>query len=317
MGDDFGVDEMPLPITPPKVAQIYVDQRPYLGMAGTSAPIFLVNGNHEQAAKYLLDGTPNNNAVWAGNARNRYYPVPAPDNFYTGDEEQVKYVGLLRDYYAWTWGDALFVTLDPYWHSNVIVDNPISQGPNGPVKEGPRTRDMWDITLGEAQYRWLQKTLSQSKAKYKFIFTHHVLGTGRGGLEMATLYEWGGKNNKGIWEFDKKRPGWELPIHQLMAKYGVTIFFHGHDHVFVRQELDGVVYQETPNPANPNYTPSFQDQYRYGDFLPPSGHLRVTVSPANVKVDYLRAWMPKDVGPQHKQGELAFSYTAVSHNQPH
>jgi hypothetical protein len=63
----------------------------------------------------------------------------------------------------------------------------------------------------------------------------------------------GGKNQNGTWEFAEKRPGWRLPIHQLMVKNGVTIFFQGHDHLFARQELDGVIYQETPNPADNTY----------------------------------------------------------------
>ena len=113
---------------------------------------------------------------------------------------------------------------------------------------GENARDWWGITLGDAQYRWFKRTLEGSKAKYKFVFTHHVLGTGRGATELADLYEWGGKDRAGQWEFDRKRPGWELPIHQLMVKYGVTIFFQGHDHLFAHQRRDGVVYQEAPNP---------------------------------------------------------------------
>ena len=49
--------------------------------------------------------------------------MPAPDGFYTGDTEPLKSIGLLKDYYAWTWGDALFVVLDYYWHSPARVDN--------------------------------------------------------------------------------------------------------------------------------------------------------------------------------------------------
>lgn len=314
LGDDFSIDQLQVKVTPPVVSQVYINQRQFLGMDGSSAPVFLVNGGHEQGAMYLLNGTPDNPAVWAGNSRNRYYPLPAPDGFYSGDAEPVEFIGMLRDYYAWTWGDALFITLDPYWHSKVPVDTVMGEaGGGGKKKGGPRTRDMWEITHGEAQYRWLKQTLEQSKAKYKFIFAHHVLGTGRGGVDMSDLYEWGGKNNRGEWEFDKKRPGWELPIHQLMAKYGVSIFFQGHDHIFVRQERDGVVYQETPNPANPFYDHSgpqdFREAYKSGDYLPASGHLRVSVSPEMAKVDYIRSWMPKDETAEHKQGEVAFSYT--------
>jgi len=156
-GDDFSVDTLdPLTITADKVTERYTLQRPFLGIVGNSSPLFMVNGNHEQAAAYLLDGTPNNVAVWAQNARNSHYSQPAPDKFYSGNEVTVPYVGLLRNYYAWTWGDALFVTIDPYWASPVAVDNQFG----GTTKR----LSMWDVTHGDAQYQWLKKTLEQSKA---------------------------------------------------------------------------------------------------------------------------------------------------------
>jgi len=285
IGDDFSVDNLTT-VNADTVTGRYTLQLPYLGLVAHSAPLFLVNGNHEQAARYNLDGTPNNVAVWAQNARNRYYPEPAPDGFYTGNKEEVPYIGLLRNYYAWTWGDALFVTIDPYWASPVPVDNVFSGG--------SKRTDMWQIGLGEAQYQWLKQTLEQSTAKWKFVFAHHVNGTGRGGTDIADLYEWGGKNDKGVWEFDSKRPGWALPIHQLMAANHVTIFFQGHDHLFVRQQLDGVTYQELPEPGDPSYTLWNADAYKSGDRFSNTGYLRVTVSPSSVFVAYVRTFMPQD-----------------------
>ena len=168
---------------------------------------------------------------------------------------------------------------------------------------------MWGITSGQTQYRWFARTLAESKAKYKFVFTHHVLGTGRGAIELADLYEWGGRNRAGAWEFDQKRAGWEFPIHQLMVKYGVTIFFQGHDHLFAHQQKDGVVDQEIPICDN-TYTAFNREAYRSGDILPNSGYLRVSVSAAGVKVDGTFAYLlPQDQPPGHKNGELAFSYT--------
>jgi hypothetical protein len=308
LGDDFNVD--PLynrdNLHADTVAQLYIDQRRFLGILASSTSLFLVNGNHEQAAAIHLNGTPDNPAIYAGKARNRFYPLPAPDGFYSGDTEQVEFLGLRRDYYAWTWGDALFVTLDPYWHSPVQVDEGI-----GGRQSGGRTRDGWGITLGDAQYHWLEKTLTASRARYKFIFTHHVSGTGRGGVEVSDLWEWGGRNRAGEWEFDKRRPGWALPIHQLMVKNGVTILFQGHDHVFAHQQRDGMVYQETPNPADNTYTAFNREAYRSGDVLPNAGYLRVTVSPEMSKVDYIRAWLPQDETPEHKNGETGFSYTVT------
>ena len=311
MGDDFSVDPLISrgQLSQPNVDQLYVDQRQFLGAVAGSVPLFLVNGNHEQASRYLLKGTADSAPLFSGRARTRYFPLPAPDAFYTGDAEKVEGIGYLRDYYAWTWGDALFVVIDPYWHSPVQVDNEAGGGGGG-RRGGGRVRDWWGMSIGDAQYQWLKRTLEESKARYKFVFAHHVLGTGRGAVEMADLYEWGGKDRNGESQFAKYRPGWELPIHQLMVKTGVTIFFQGHDHLFARQEKDGVIYQEVPNPADATYQAFNREAYRSGDILPDSGHLRVTVAPDAVKVDYVRAWLPNDETGDRRNGAVAFSYTA-------
>lgn len=304
LGDDFSIDNLieKNQLSQSAVDAVYLNQRKYLGVIGSDSPIFLVNGNHEEAARYLLDGTPDNAAVYAGISRMKFFVQPVPDAFYTGDSEAVEFVGLPGDYYAWTWGDALFVVIDPYWHSAVAVDNVIG-------KDRAKTRDLWDVTLGETQYQWFRKTLEESNASYKFVFSHHVLGTGRGGIENARLFEWGGKNQKGTSEFDTLRPGWEFPVHQLMAENGVTIFFQGHDHLFARQELDGVTYQEVPNPADPTYSMFNADAYKSGTKLPNSGYVRVRVSPKNVTVDYVKSYLPGKETASEKNGMVVYSYT--------
>lgn len=186
LGDDFNIDRLVASNTATRnnVERVYKVQRYHLGNTGTNPPLFLVNGNHEQAAKYLLNGTPDNAAIQAGLARKKFFPLPAPNNFYTGDKDTVEHVGLLKDYYAFEWGNALFVVIDPYWHSDVAVDNQ-------PNAEGnKRKKDPWSITLGKEQYEWLKKTLETSTSKFKFVFAHHVNGTGRGGVERAKYFEW-------------------------------------------------------------------------------------------------------------------------------
>jgi hypothetical protein len=241
-----------------------------------------------------LNGTPDNVAVWAQNARNAYYPQPAPDSFYTGDAEQVQFIGQLRDYYAWTWGDALFVVIDPYWHSSQTVDNTFGDKGQGQTPKGKR--DQWEITLGDTQYQWFRQTLETSTAKYKFVFTHHVNGTGRGGIDVANSFEWGDSANLSA------HRTWDKIIHQVMADTHVTIFFQGHDHLFVKQELDGVIYQTLPTPADPNYAFDNAEAYKTGDKFPASGHVRVSVSPDGVTVDYVRSYLDKP-------DDVAFSYT--------
>lgn len=301
-GDDFSVDTLKS-FSETNVTERYTLQLPYLGRMGADSPIFLVSGNHEQAARYLLDGSPDNVAVWAQNARNRFYPQPAPDGFYTGNKEAVPHVGLLRDYYSWEWGDALFVVIDPYWASPVPVDNAL--GING-----GKTADPWDVTHGDAQYSWLEQTLGRSTARWKFVFAHHVMGTGRGGVEVANEFEWGGRNKNGSDGFSEHRSGWPMPIHQLLVANDVTVFFQGHDHVFARQQLDGVVYQTLPCPADNTYTAWNAEAFKSGEVFPGSGYVAVTVSPDEVRVDYIRMFLPGDERePDRVSGTSQLSYT--------
>ena len=341
LGDDFSIERLIAgnQLTQANVDEVYAQQRPFVSRMAGSTSLFLVNGNHEEAGKVLLDGTATCAPVLAGIARTKYYALPAPDAVYTGDAEPVEHVGLLRDYYAFTWGDALFVTIDPYWHSSIQVDaDPGGRGGGGGGQGGAPgggrggrnaggggagkggnamnasglARDQWQITIGDAQYAWLKKTLETSTAKYKFVFAHHVMGTGRGAVEVADGFEWGGLDRRGVSQFKDKRPNWELPIHQLMVKNGVTIFFQGHDHLFARQEKDGLIYQEVPNPADDTYTTFNDDAYRSGTKLPNAGHLNVTVAPDGLRVDYIRSFLPKDEINGHKDGEAAFSYNVTA-----
>lgn len=303
LGDDFSVDGLNAgTVTQSQVAERYRIQRPYLGTIGRVAPVFLVNGNHEQAAGYLLDGTPNNVAVWAQNARNAYYSQPAPDGFYSGNTQSIPYIGLPRNYFAWTWGDALFVVIDPYLPSPVPLATIFG---NTPIN-----KDSWAVTHGDAQYQWLKTTLESSQARYKFVFAHHVMGAGRGGVEVAHLAEWGGQSKTGVNEFVAKRPTWSKPIHELMVANKVSVFFQGHDHIWVRQQLDGVTYQTLAEPANPNYNFSeWESAYLSGDKFPNTGYTRVTVKPTGAKVEYVRSYLSVDENATRVHGSTAYSYT--------
>jgi hypothetical protein len=136
----------------------------------------------------------------------------------------------------------------------------------------------------------------------------------RGGAEFVDLFEMGGNNNDGSWGWNTNRPTWEIPIHELMVKYKVNIFLHGHDHFFGKQEKDGIVYQVVPQPSNRNITNVQASEYGYvnGVFLPGRGFLQVTVSPESVKVDYIQAYLPSEENATRKNGEVAYSYTLKS-----
>jgi predicted phosphodiesterase len=268
----------------------YLAQRYYLGQLCASAPLFFVLGNHDGESLRGSGADAGSLAVWSNLMRKRYFPNPVPGGFYTGNATKHPEAGLLQDYYAWEWGDALFAVLDPFWFAGK-----------------PRGRnDNWSRSLGSEQYQWLKRTLETSRAKFKFVFIHHLVGgvdnQCRGGAEVAPLYEWGGRNEDGSDGFSRNRPGWAAPIHQLLVENKVSAVFHGHDHLYARQDLDGIVYQEVPQPGYPGNgrSPRSAAEYGYvkGVILGSSGHLRVAVSGDKATVDYIRT-----------DGSVAHSYS--------
>ena len=261
----------------------YLAQRYYLSHIANSAHLFLVLGNHDGESGRWLDASPDNLSVWSNLQRKRSFPNPVPNTFYTGNNTPHPQAGILQNYYAWEWGDALFVALDPYWFT--------------PKQKG--NEDNWPRTLGKEQYDWLASTLSKSRAKFRFIFIHHLVGgigrDARGGSEAAPLYEWGGHNPDGSNAFKEKRPGWPMPIHDLLLKNHVNAVFHGHDHLYVRQELDGIIYQEVPQPGYPRDNTRSAEEYGYksGTLLSSPGHVRVEVSKDKAVVEYVRTSLPQ------------------------
>ena len=284
-------------------AMQYAAQRYYFGLVGHAAPLFLVVGNHDgEEVRRAEDAGENGLAVWSCRQRKRWFPNPIPGGFYTGDTARQPWAGLLEDYFAWTWGDALFVVLDPYWTSR-------------PTHGGT---EPWNMTLGKAQYDWLAKTLRTSRATFKFVFIHQLTGGldagGRGGAEAAALYEWGGHEAGGQDTFAAHRPGWEKPVHDLLVETGVSVVFHGHDHFFAHQRLDGIVYQLVPQPAPRRFDRDLAAEYGYreGDFLPGAGHLRVRVAPSGVTIEYVRAATPDMERRGLRNGAVAFTYRVYS-----
>jgi len=275
LGDTFLNDKLPVTDLA-HVEQVYREQLPFLQLVAQSAPLFLVIGNHEGEQGASLDGTAENIAVLSTLCRQKFFLNPLPNGFTTGNSHPEPFVGLVGNYYAFNWGDALFVVLDPYRYTCK------------PVEEARG----WDWTLGLEQYRWLEQTLRENHQKFKFVFVHHINGLARGGESVSTYFEWGGSTPNGKWGFEAERPGWGMPIHDLLVENNVTIVFQGHDHLFAMEQRDGVLYQTVPKPAEkiPDQQDNF-DAYPGTEVLLNSGWLGVTVSPDQVQVDYNRAFV--------------------------
>jgi uncharacterized repeat protein (TIGR02543 family) len=283
----------------------------HFGAFGHSTPVFLSSGNHEEEEGWNLDDS-YSRGVADIQARKAFFPTPVDDGiFYTGNtdllaaiDEAVYGDKLREDYYAWEWGDALFVVIDPFQYTTVLPYSPIA-GEEG--DETVTTTDQWVWTLGEQQYDWLKQTLRNSSANYKFMFSHQMVGgipdnsvSGgagyvRGGAEAAGYFEWGGRNFNGTEGFSSNRPGWEKPIHDLMVETGVSAYFHGHDHQFVYEIRDGIVYQEVPSPSMTGsgfagiYAEGTYSDYETIEMLPNAGHLRITIASEQATVEYVRS----------------------------
>jgi hypothetical protein len=307
----------------------------YFDRIGSSVPIFLASGNHEDEEGWNLDDSPFSIAVATIQGRKLYFPTPVTDGFYTGNTDPLLSIDagvygdqLREDYYAWTWGDALFVVIDEFQYS---MNLPYAPGAAGEGSDDAQTGDQWTWTLGSQQYQWFKQVLENSNAKYKFVFCHQMLGgipnltvSGvgpgyvRGGAGASAYFEWGGKNADGSEGFATHRAEADFgstPIHQLMVENGVSAYFHGHDHQYVYETTDdGIVYQEVPSPSMAGS--GFSGIYSEGDhgtyttikMLPSTGHLLITVSSEEATVEYIRSnggdsytytIAPNETGPTH------------------
>jgi len=186
-----------------------------------------------------------------------YLPGPGPQTYPQGGSPY-------QDYYAFTWGDALFVVL------NVFTYTPTCHL----LSEDPGVADDW--TLGDSQLAWLQTTLAGSNAKWKFLLIHHPVGGNAGNSDDSAYGRGGGR---------AAQVGQQAVVHALMRQYGVQIFFYGHDHVFTDMTVDDIHYS-LPGSAGAiwYFTP---DETGYTQDWEVPGWGQVTVAPDSVHVRFL------------------------------
>jgi len=249
LGDIFMVDKLQVK-SEANIRARFQLMKDYYAKLG-NIPLKITLGNHDGELGYSNFNTKN--------YRKEYFPEQ------TGE----------LAYYSFTGPDQLHIVLDPFTYTTT---NPKIDG--------------WQWTLGKVQYDWLRSTLESSKATHKFIYIHHLLvgdAQSRGGVEIAMYNEWGGKNKDGSYGFDVNRSGWGKPIHQLLVENKVGFVFKGHDHLYVKQELDGVIYQTLPQPSHPGEKLDVT-QYGYlsGKAVGGSGYLRVTTEGKVVTVDFIK-----------------------------
>jgi hypothetical protein len=195
--------------------------------------------------------------AWSREQRLLYAPGPTPTTYPEGGSEH-------QDYYAFTWGNALFVVL------NVMTYTPTSHL----LSTDPGVADDW--TLGDAQLAWFMDTLANATSKWRFVLIHHTVG-GAAGDEINAAYGRGGGQAAQVGE--------QALVHQLMIDHGVQIFFYGHDHVFADMVVDDIHYTLPGSAGAPwKFTTA---ETGYVEYWPDSGYARVEVSDDNVQVHFI------------------------------
>ena len=95
--------------------------RSYWDNISHSIPFFMIPGNHDGEAGWNNKGT-NPIGDLAASSRRTYFQNPVPGTFYSG---------LNDTSYAWEWGDALFIALDPFSYTDILIKNLNLQIGNG------------------------------------------------------------------------------------------------------------------------------------------------------------------------------------------
>ncbi len=194
--------------------------------------------------------------AWSREQRQLYNPGPNPMTYPEGG-------GPNEDYYAFTWGDALFVVL-----------NVMSYTTTAHVLNYGEDPEAW--TLGSDQLAYLETTLQQATAKWRFLFIHHAVG-GAGPDAANAAYGRGGGLAAHVGEQEQ--------IHQLMLDYGVQIFFYGHDHVFTDIVVDGIHYSDPGSAGAP--WKFDESETGYTEYWSESGWARVDVTPDSLDVQFI------------------------------
>jgi|GEM_PF-4852864 len=223
---------------------------------------YLARGNHEGISDY--DKAPARNTLRT--LLKMFVPNPNGVTYSQGGSMDSDYD---QGYFAFEWGDALFVVMDVVKYKDSKKVNP------SPAR----------FHIGEAQLGWLSSVLHSSTQRWKFIFLHHLFGGGitygRGGSAFAFDYE-------------------QAQIQSLAEQYGAHIFY-GHDHLLAKGWANGVLYyccglswggQSDYITGGRDYSSLYPDGYTSTscNSNPPAcennGYIIVEVSPTQVKIQY-------------------------------
>lgn len=236
----------------------YAAYRRQIGPLSMHCPHFAVIGNWAgESGKF-----PEKSIQTVAAVRRALLPGPDHQTYPQGGSEN-------EDYYAFSWGDALYVILNIQTYSK----------PSAPERFPTLMADVNEITewtLGGKQMAWFETTLKNATERFRFVCVHHPAG-GNAGDSLNTLYGRGGARAWNVGE--------QVKIHSLMKKHKVQIFFYGHDHVFVDDVVEGIHYTLPGSCGAPwKFT---KQETGYERFWPDSGHAQLDVTPEKATVTFI------------------------------
>ncbi len=128
-------------------------------------------------------------------------------------------------YYSFIAGDSLFVVLDSYVRGE-------------------------EKKIAGEQYAWLEKVLGASTQEHIFVFVH------------APLYPEAGKGKHHGNSLDRYKDERDR-LHRLFVKYRVAAVFAGHEHLYLRKKVDGVLYIITGGGGAPLYADALNGGFHH------------------------------------------------------
>ena len=235
----------------------YARYRRQIAPLSKNSPFFAIVGNwNGESGKF-----PETSIATVATVRRALLPNPNHLTYAQGGSEH-------EDYYAFSWGDALYVMLNVQTYSR----------PSAPDRLPSLMADVNRIeewTLGDQQMAWFEATLQKASERFRFVCMHHP-AAGNAGDELNTLYGRGGGR---AWNL-----GEQARIHRLMKQHKVQIFFYGHDHVFVDDVVDGIHYTLPGSCGAPwKFT---KEETGYARFWPDSGHAQLDITPEKATVTF-------------------------------
>lgn len=139
-------------------------------------------------------------------------------------------------YYSFVAGNALFAVLDSYLKGE-------------------------DKRITGEQFAWLDRTLTSAQQKHRFVFVHHPLFPEKGK---------GKHHGNSLDRYKEERDR----LHALFVRHRVTAVFAGHEHLYLRKNVDGIPYITTGGGGAPLYAKDEDGGFHH--------YVRMTVDGDNV-----------------------------------